>query len=394
MKINFQNSNLLPNKNTNQQKNLNQNGVLLHHSADFKKNSLTFNGLNRELSKIPLKLISSIVAVMDYFPKSNGIVGNLPADWIEKLPKSNRAESVKKIYSTFKETINTFRENNDIKEAEKKLNQLFYDTGLIDKNKQLKLKYIDQGGYGICYHLKGIFDDQYVMKFFINNDITHPNVYQNVLYNNMHGNCIEPNKACYWQKYAGKKNQFARFYFADIDAGYMINKYIGRNTPICKKYINPEIYGLRSHDFSPGGWFLGNNVKRGYEYEFGGIEVLDKTLARNRKAQKVLKEFLFVPATEKSLIFTATKANKLKQKLLEEKILNEKLLLIRNSDKQTKILLTKHVYLLPTYMQLPCLKELSKTQEMDVLDSLIDELKNPKIACKGKNLILQELLSA
>ena len=268
--------------------------------------SINFTGLNRNLSKLAYETGKAIKAEVANFPKSNGIVGNLPAEWIQKTPKENRELSIKGLHQDLKEIVNNFRmENYNTEPASKKINEALIKAGIINKGEKVWVKWIDSGGYGCAFHLKGIFDNKYMIKVFKPMDKI----------SNLHGKYTELNRAAFRQKNAGKNTQMVPFYFGDTDAGYMVNKYIDTNTPKYKKIISPAIYGLKSDDVCYEE--TGLNKINGFQIDYGGMRITESSLVRNKEKQAEFRRFLALP-TENQLAELPKADDRLKTLLIDE----------------------------------------------------------------------------
>lgn len=66
------------------------------------KRQINFLGLNRNLGKMCFTTSSAIKTKSDFFTKSNGIVGNIPSEWVKNISKENRGEIIKLLYQEFK----------------------------------------------------------------------------------------------------------------------------------------------------------------------------------------------------------------------------------------------------------------------------------------------------
>lgn len=334
-----------------------------------------FKGLNKSLSKVLFEKARSISDLSAIYSKSNGVVGKIPHEWINQISKDKKEDTIKKIYKCFRKSINQYRQFHNIEECSNKLNQCLHNAKIIKSNENLILQRIDNGSYGTVYHLKGVFNDNYVIKVFrYNND------YFVSSEKCVHGNNIELNRAAFWQKNVGKKTQMVKFYFGDVDAGYMINKYIGNQTPICKSYVDPAIYGLKSHDICQNEFMTGSNKIRGYIIDYGGIEIENKELVRNKKEQEILKKFL-ADTTKKQ-----THPGLLFRKKAYNQLLREKIGIFENGDKNIKLLLAKNIHNLPKCIQVDCFKYFLGQEDSEITDELFNEIRLFKI--KGKEQFL------
>lgn len=254
---------------------------------------VNFKGLNKVLSRKAYENANEIKNEMIKYSNSNGIVGNLPAEWISRIPKNERATIVKELYADFKRLIKQFRRDENDRMFAYGLNNALHKAGLIGEQEKLTIKYLDNGNHGSGYHIKGVFGEEFMIKIFhLSNQINH-----------YHGNYTELNRAAYWKKNAGSKTQMVKFYFGDVDAGYMINKYIGDKTPEYRqKTISEEIYGLKAYDSdtSPGQ----NNIK-GYQTDYGGFIINNPVLSQNKTARYVYKKLYNLHLEER--LYMATK---------------------------------------------------------------------------------------
>lgn len=258
-------------------------------SVSPNKYLINFTGLNRNLSKMAYKSAESIKAEVENFSKSKGIVGNLPSEWVQRIPKENREKVIKELYQDLKTVVKGFNADSNTDNIVG-LNDALRKAGVIRNDENAELKRLGDGIYGVGYHLKGIFDDKYMIKIFKSK--------RN--YNDLHGKYAELNRAAYLQKYAGKDTQMVPFYFGDADAGYMVNKYIDKNAPECKKQINTENYGLVSCDVQDNGNGAGHNIIKGFQIDYGGIKVINESLVKNKSKQSTIKKILAMPV-EKQL---------------------------------------------------------------------------------------------
>jgi len=256
----------------------------------FNKHLVNFTGLNRTLSKRAFTTAGEVKTEVIKHVRSNGIFGNLPNEWIDKISKAERAEKIKKLYAEFKQSIKSLREQDDPKKCSAELKDSLLRAGLIEKHANLELEFLHTGGFGTGYRLRGVLNDECVIKVFKSNDSS--SFY--IIDSKLNGNYIESNKAAYWQKNAGKNTQKVGLHFGDIDAGYIImKKYIDEATPVCKKSIPEKLLGLMAdwRDKS-------SNEIRGYDIEYGNLEIISE-IANNKTARYVYKKLSKLPEEER-----------------------------------------------------------------------------------------------
>lgn len=258
-----------------------------NYSNSFNKYLINFKGLNRVLSKRAYNTPQEIKALMVKYASSEGIVGNIPAEWIGKIPKEERKIKIKKLCSDFKTAVKNFRKTPIKSELALRLRDALHKAGVIDEGENLALFFLDEGAFGSGFQLKNILGDKYMIKIFHKEDFL----------NRGNGNYTELNRAAYWQKNAGKKTQRARFYLGDMDAGYMISKFISRTTPEFKKEeIKEEIYGLSDYETN-----IMDNYIRGYQVDYGNLYIGSSILSQNKTARYVYKKLSNCPKEDQLL---------------------------------------------------------------------------------------------
>ncbi len=150
-----------------------------HNYINSRKNtSPSFQGLNRYLSKnfveagiskISGKVVTNEEAtleILEKFPKSRGFVGNLPPEWIDKIPKGKRKETVQQIQDLFAALAENIY--SPMYTAFNK-DESFVTDFLNKLQNILKLKsdivFIKEGSVGKAFKLE-VGDKQYVFKAF------------------------------------------------------------------------------------------------------------------------------------------------------------------------------------------------------------------------------------
>jgi hypothetical protein len=333
---------------------------------------VNFTGLNRTLGKTAYENSESIKIEVANFPKSKGVVGNLPKEWIDKIPKSDREVKIKELYQDFNTIVKDLRTNMKPVEAADKFNKALHKAGVIEKNERLTLGQSKEGLAGWAFHMQGISDDKFILKVFKSND----------LLNNYHGNYTELNRAAAWQKNAGKNTQMVRFYFGDADAGYMVNKFIDKEkTPICKEYVAPEIYGLSSNDTDEQDLVNGKNLINGFQIDYGGMFVLDRAFINNKKPPLELKNIFAAPVEERLELIKKAKTEVKQMLACQLNLLKEEerapsfKSLAENSDNRMKKVLACKLYYLPEGERRGCFKllvENSNNKVRALLAAVID----------------------
>lgn len=239
---------------------------------------VNFNGLTRDMKKIAYKNAPEIIKYVEKHPKSNGIVGSLPYEWVSRIPKENRKELVKEFYQNMKGVFlkggkKVFGQGVEVDAYS--LKQTFLKAGIISSGNDLDIGYKNYGGYGDVFKLRINNDkNEYALKVFKEDETK----------SFCGGNYVELNKAAYWQEQAGSKTDWTRFCFGDMNAGYMLNKLISKDTPVCKRKTPMYIYGLESE------YETDKNIINGYNVDFGTMRITSDEMVRNKTARATCKK--------------------------------------------------------------------------------------------------------
>ena len=233
-------------------------------------------------------------------PEQSTIVGQLPGGIFEKLPKDNqkRVNAIKEIMNVFgeiSEEIRVFRSGADSSNLEfknrrsnstvEKLRSVFEKYKLNNTNEDIDLEFLGKGDYGSAFRIRGVHDnktnDDYILKVHTVAD-RGPDWHRY----KSHGNFAEPNTAEYWLYQWGEQTQRGKFYFADINKGYMVDNYIDLETPPYKKKVNEYTAGLKLTDEELA--HNGHNKINGYSIDWGGVRVVNRIKNGSKTARTVL----------------------------------------------------------------------------------------------------------
>lgn len=256
----------------------------LRTTSALKHSQVNFEGLTKALGSQAYLSVLDIKSKIENNPKSQGMVGNLPDEWVKSIPREKRKENIKDFYNQLSELVNGLRtegqNNKNVKLASEKITEVMHENSMLPKETSIVLKKLGTGAFGTAYKLEEHSPDskphsKFVLKIFHNDGS----------WKNAHGALPEINRGTFWAKRAGKNTNRARFYFADAKSGYIVSQYIDQKTPEPKKYIPTSDFGIYTTD--EGDW---HNKIGGYSIEYGGMEIGSTTLASNKTARWAMKQ--------------------------------------------------------------------------------------------------------
>ena len=192
------------------------------------------------------------------------IVGQLPKGMFANLSigktKEQIVQAINDIMSTFgasaeeirgyvpgaKASVAEYRNKRSNSTVEK-IKSVLEKYNLTNKKEEVDLEFLGRGDYGSAYKIKGVHDDftndDYILKVHTVAD-RGPDWHRF----KSHGNYAEINTAEYWSNNWGENTQRGKFYFGDINKGYMIDNFIDQNTLPYKKHVNEYTSGLKLTD--------------------------------------------------------------------------------------------------------------------------------------------------
>lgn len=181
----------------------------------FQDDYINFNGLNKVLKKE----IYSKKAIKEFshsYSRSNGIVGNLPHEWINNMPQQQRENSIKELYSRLGACINGIRHHlfNRTDEHRIQIEKILKQCKAINENTSIQMNRIGEGAYGVVYKI-----NKYILKIFY---------WESPYDSRFHGVHSECNTKIYLKHNLSKKDKanFSKFHFGDINNGYYLEEYI------------------------------------------------------------------------------------------------------------------------------------------------------------------------
>lgn len=277
------------------------NSVL--NPQDNTEKSIAFNGLTKCFkNKIFIDGQKDIEGILKQHPNTNPVVGQLPNYFFKKLPKEGRREAILEILSVFDTISNTIREyvptgdafifNKNLRYRPESLNKLLTDVlrkyKIIYSWDEVDIQYIDQGGKGKVFKLDGIRDpeteDEYVIKVFhqIKGANWHPF--------KSHGCYAEINNGIYWKNHEGMDTHRGKFFFASLGSGYIVSKFLDEDVPIPKRVVPEYRYGIKCTDEEKDGPINGYNRIKGYNYDYGGMRVVNRIKNSDKIARQTLEK--------------------------------------------------------------------------------------------------------
>lgn len=234
-------------------------------------------------------------------PNQTSYVGQLPPGIFYRLPEENRAAAIKEIMGAFDKAavdIRNFKPGASSSNEEYKnrrpqsvvedMKAILDKYNLIEPGKEFNFIFLGRGDYGSAYKLEGLYDrytnDEYIIKVYTVAD-KGPEWHRY----KSHGNYAEINTAEYWMENMGVNTQRGKFYFGNIEAGYLVDNFIDENTPPPERIVNEYDRGAKLTDEEMA-MPNGHNKINNYSYDWGGVRVVNRVKNKNRTARYVLKK--------------------------------------------------------------------------------------------------------
>lgn len=256
-----------------------------------------------------------VIEVLKKRGDKNTRVGQLPGFIFERLKKLEassslpakefRTQAINEIMTTFEECAILIRDfkpgalapideakNRRPKEVVEKLRAVFEKYKLIDEPEKFDLKFLGQGEYKKAFKLDGVQNknNSETMCFKVFHLVDKTPEWHKY---KCHGNFSEINIAMYWKKNVGMYTQRNKFYFGDINHGYLVDRYIEPPIEAPKKLIVEYDNGVKIVDEVKGD--TGHNKIAGYSIDEGGSRVVNRIKNQSSTARYVLKKIKRTP---------------------------------------------------------------------------------------------------
>ena len=205
----------------------------------------SFCGLTSKLSKAVYEKDEVIKLYKKYEPKSHGIIGKLPAQWIYQIPLEKRPEMIKNIFASVGEAFSGLRTMKDNAFAQKiaarTITKSLKKAGVLKRFQKAKITYHDSGSFADVYKLD-VQGESYAIKVF------KKILLKGMHFDNINGNFFEQPVAQYLKKKIPKrKNNWFKFYFGDLKNGVMFSRFENGDYPFDRKPFATEKIGILTH---------------------------------------------------------------------------------------------------------------------------------------------------
>lgn len=246
--------------------------------------STSYQGLNRHLSKQVFEP-KNVEKLDKLFPKSNGIVGNIPQEWLKNIPVEMRGEIIPQLY----QALGDFMRNIFPKLPGGTLKGIFLTRvlrkyNIINKETSIKVKKIGSGFMANGYKLKSSDGSTLFLKRFRGKTWLN----RSLIDSGKHGKVREANLKTFLShnlKKNSEKHQFTKFHYGDIHNGYYIEEYLsepnilrpwlldkdGAKNEIQLTLAKYKLYHCDLHNDNAKFYFDKNNKLQATCFDLGGI---------------------------------------------------------------------------------------------------------------------------
>lgn len=272
--------------------------------------SVNFKGLTRYFSN-GFHTADELINAMEKYPKSNGIVGSLPREWVQKIQKEERTEKIKLLYSAFEQSIKDLIFNTqNTRSAEKTLNEAFKSLGIIKQKQNISLSLLSkEGSFGDIYRLDIPISSQVEKHYVIKRFRSHLPKEVKPGKGFKHGNFVEQNTAFFIQKNLNNLHKhsgmgpktyhygdYPNILFTDLRNAYAVFEN-ANFLPSPTRHISTRNAGIIATDFNP------DNIVSGYYVDFGGYKTDIPIIPNNKTARYIYKKIKNDSEPIKKMIF-------------------------------------------------------------------------------------------
>lgn len=201
---------------------------------EINSSPVSYQGLNRTLSKRVLS--NKTVLELDRLnPKSNGIVGNIPPQWVQGMPVEERGELIPQLYTKLGNFISkVLPKLPGTKIQSAILTNILRKHKAIDSSSSVTIEKIGKGALSKGYRIKNESDGTALfLKRFVE---THKN--KSLRETGTHGAVPENNLKTFLKhdlKTKKEKSLFTNFHYGDIKNGYYVEEYLSH-----RDFVNPD----------------------------------------------------------------------------------------------------------------------------------------------------------
>lgn len=283
-----------------------------YHTQNKVNNQPAFMGITKVMSRsIGIDGKKDVLEILSKRPGKNTRVGQLPNFIFERIPKdANKGAVINEFFTAFEncaEEIRNFKPSWAANPADEvinrrpqlavdKLKAVFMKYNMLEDPDKFNLKFIGAGEYKKAYKLEGVKDnktnEEFCFKVFHLVDKT-PEWHKY----KCHGNYAEINISSYWRKNVGAYTQRNKFYFGDVNNGYLVDRYITPDAAAPQKIIDEYDYGVKIVDEVEGA--IGHNKIAGHSIDEGGSRVLNRVKNQSKTARYVLKLIKETPEADR-----------------------------------------------------------------------------------------------
>lgn len=258
---------------------------------------VSFEGLSRAIKSKLYDSDYDITQLLRKYPKSNGVIGSPPVQWINNISQSNKGQSIKDLYLTFGQVANALaikaydagcykydkdKMQNELQpkialasvQMKEAIDKLGFDTD------DLEVKFVGLGSNGCVYKFR-VDEKDYVIKVY------HTEHDKKISSKDYHGKLIESNRAAFI-KGLNKPSHYVNYYFADLKNGFMVADYVDAKAKSPLKIIKEKLFGFFFADNN--GSKAKENTLNGWNIDFGGIKVFNQLLAKNKTVRYVFSK--------------------------------------------------------------------------------------------------------